>query len=570
MRGKLITNCFFCSGTHYSRPKFTGEKNEFWNRVRLRQEHDIIIDSGEIGVHVNDQDNKLRWLGVNEDVTVHLIEYISNPRTLYHLSMTSKSIRRSLTVDIVVKCAMYHGGRPFATVFKLANLMKMKSIYPPSALRILRLVNGKCCEFCFNVKVEKKDVIGTLIDDREYRNARPNEMRGNFPIYACYTCLTRMRNPTISKKWEYPCLTRRWEKTMYSTQTRKHYIKQHYLANREIYYKIFQHDRVVSVPYGVRFFTNSYNANEDDYSDSDNDENVSPSGRNLVPTTNIYDYDTTQRDRFEIMAAGIIREHGTGDIIGPLINIKNLKQLVLFSKQRPSVDIETNVETFIKTMIPNTPVLESYLCFTRIFDANRSNAVRWYCYLRVKKREEEHLARLRKIENVVEAIADITFCVSVRLIKKAYTSAGLNEEVFSSDMMELDVNIIKRLLLCYREESLLHHPTYVVSYDTGTYCLDARLHKIMKHVFSAPTGIIKTKKKAYKVAFNVAREMIMIWGPPHLSNIPAVVRKGVVMEGFRKEYRPKMRRTCNSSWHGWEAKKWRQYSTRAYPQRRFM
>ena len=27
---KLITNCFFCSGTHYSRPKFTGEKNEFW------------------------------------------------------------------------------------------------------------------------------------------------------------------------------------------------------------------------------------------------------------------------------------------------------------------------------------------------------------------------------------------------------------------------------------------------------------------------------------------------------------------------------------------------------------
>ena len=98
----------------------------------------------------------LRWFGYSEDLTRHLIEYIPHPRTLYHLSMTNKLVRSLITTEILIKCAMYHGGRSFATIFKLTRLMNLEAIYPPSAMRINLLLNERLCEFCFNVKVKKR------------------------------------------------------------------------------------------------------------------------------------------------------------------------------------------------------------------------------------------------------------------------------------------------------------------------------------------------------------------------------------------------------------------------------
>ena len=166
-------------------------------------------------------DGCLRWFGYNQDITKHLIEYVPHPRTLYNLSMTSKVLRSLVTTKVVVTCSMYYGGRPFSTIFKLARMMKLKAIYPPDALRINRLVNGRICEFCFNVRVDEKDNRNSLISDFGCPNSRPVEMRGRYPVFACITCLTRLRNRSISKDWAYPCLTRRWEKSRLETNSQR-------------------------------------------------------------------------------------------------------------------------------------------------------------------------------------------------------------------------------------------------------------------------------------------------------------------------------------------------------------
>ena len=95
--------------------------------------HDVASFGG-----VEKQDTMpLRWFGVNEDVTKHLLQYIPEPRTLYNLSMTSKTVRQMISLEVVIKCGMFYGGRPFATLFKLSKMMNSMSIYPVDAMRLL-------------------------------------------------------------------------------------------------------------------------------------------------------------------------------------------------------------------------------------------------------------------------------------------------------------------------------------------------------------------------------------------------------------------------------------------------
>ena len=91
-----------------------------------------------------------QWFGSNLELTRRVMEYIQHPKDLYRVSMLSKTSREAVTVEIVVRCAMMHGGKAYDTMKNIHYLMNKRAIYPPSPLRLLRLIFGKRCEFCNN------------------------------------------------------------------------------------------------------------------------------------------------------------------------------------------------------------------------------------------------------------------------------------------------------------------------------------------------------------------------------------------------------------------------------------
>lgn len=74
-----------------------------------------------------------------------VMEYLA-PRELFRLAFCSKELMNSVTTKMVVRSALLHGGHAKSTIQKIAPLMKTHSIFVPTPLRLLRLVNGKRCE----------------------------------------------------------------------------------------------------------------------------------------------------------------------------------------------------------------------------------------------------------------------------------------------------------------------------------------------------------------------------------------------------------------------------------------
>ena len=82
-----------------------------------------------------------------DECIIHILSYISSPQDLLKCSQLSKGIKNLLTTEMVVRTGMVYGGRSLQTLKKLLPLMEAGSINPPSAQRLLHLVNGCLCEF---------------------------------------------------------------------------------------------------------------------------------------------------------------------------------------------------------------------------------------------------------------------------------------------------------------------------------------------------------------------------------------------------------------------------------------
>ena len=100
----------------------------------------------------------------------HILCYLP-PREMHSTAFLNKDLMASATVDIVQHSAMMSGGRPRQTIDVLLKLVDAKSIHPPSALRLLCLVNGIRCELCTVSLV--------------------NHVRKGFGIFVCWHCLTK-------------------------------------------------------------------------------------------------------------------------------------------------------------------------------------------------------------------------------------------------------------------------------------------------------------------------------------------------------------------------------------------
>eukprot|EP00581_Thalassiosira_minuscula_P009951 CAMPEP_0183708928 /NCGR_PEP_ID=MMETSP0737-20130205/5083_1 /TAXON_ID=385413 /ORGANISM="Thalassiosira miniscula, Strain CCMP1093" /LENGTH=557 /DNA_ID=CAMNT_0025936891 /DNA_START=115 /DNA_END=1788 /DNA_ORIENTATION=+ len=133
------------------------------------------------------------------------------PRSLLNFAFTCKSLRDSLTTKMVVESSLIHGGYAKKSMEELHLLMNVHSMHVPSPLRLLRISNGKSCEFCHGCKV--------------------NHVRPGIGVFGCWDCVTIRK---LTKPWK-----RDWAR---------------YRHNREKYDAIFNHPRIGFSDYGKKLY----------------------------------------------------------------------------------------------------------------------------------------------------------------------------------------------------------------------------------------------------------------------------------------------------------------------------
>jgi len=131
---------------------------------------------------------------INVDAMVNVMEFLP-PRSLYNVALTCKSLREMVTTKMVVQCALIHGGHAKKTMEELYNMMSTHSIHVPSPLRLLRLANGKRCEFCNNKSV----------------NSLYSGL--NIAAFSCWDCLAKGDDP-VTRAWK-TTWSRYWRNPVY-------------------------------------------------------------------------------------------------------------------------------------------------------------------------------------------------------------------------------------------------------------------------------------------------------------------------------------------------------------------
>ena len=137
-------------------------------------------------------------------------------RDLFNMAFLSNTTKDLVTIEMVVRATLFRGGNAKKSLDELLPLIKDRSIYPPSPLRLLRLSCGKRCELCLNaVKYEHTNTV--------------YHTRKGYGLMTCWRCTTKRQK---SKAWK--------------KDTKE------FAANRDVYNAIFDHRRTTSKTYGWR------------------------------------------------------------------------------------------------------------------------------------------------------------------------------------------------------------------------------------------------------------------------------------------------------------------------------
>ena len=161
---------------------------------------------------------------INFDAMVNVMEFLP-PRSLFNITLTCKSLRQMVTTKMVVQSALIHGGSARTTMEELYNMTKTYTIHLPSPLRLLRLVNAKTCEFCFQKKTK--------------------HVRPGLGVNACWDCVSGGKGGRFHR---YYCgssdirLTRVWKTSWVRYK------------KGPMYPTIFEHPRVATNGYGMNHY----------------------------------------------------------------------------------------------------------------------------------------------------------------------------------------------------------------------------------------------------------------------------------------------------------------------------
>ena len=108
------------------------------------------------------------------DILTSVMSYLPI-KDLFSIAFLSKTLSQAITIEMVVRSALFAGGYPMRSMKELYKPIKARSIHPPSALRLLRLASGKRCVICLN-KSQKVYV---------------RHVRSTFGTFSCWHCNTK-------------------------------------------------------------------------------------------------------------------------------------------------------------------------------------------------------------------------------------------------------------------------------------------------------------------------------------------------------------------------------------------
>ena len=430
--------------------------------------------------------------GYDRNISLLIMNYIGDIKTLFAVSKVNKLLRETIDEEMVIKCAMYNGGRPFESIRNIYRFMKSKSGYIASPLRLLRLCNGKRCEFCNNT--ETNDICE--FRGKDVSNIRPAVVRPHMNVFACIACLTAHRNSNISQNWGYDCLTRKFERKIWSDHKQSFFENGYYLAYREILYKIFSHPRVTSYPYGKRWV----------YMDNDGV---------IQNAFGVAHFEATDRYELQFACAHI---DACGEAIGPLFNRAMLPSLVSYLQKSNN----RGIDYFLEHMIPNAPKVTDYNNFVNTYEKHIELAIDFK-----KKKDEKILAnrvyrRYVWVEHVVRAIGEIVSYIRPSVLSKEFEEyARINSKErgnvnrsslsykhkWGRDIDKQQVfSMVIRTVLCYYEatEITLKRP---VSYCTGSSEINHILNKTLQPLYKDPIRVIGSRSIAKRIAKTLFTEI---------------------------------------------------------------
>ena len=93
------------------------------------------------------------------EIITNIMIYLDDSQDVYNFSKCAKFIRDAVTPEVVVRSAVFGGGRSREALACVMRYVQNRSIHTPSKLRLLKLVNGKRCErmeSCFGLNLVSK------------------------------------------------------------------------------------------------------------------------------------------------------------------------------------------------------------------------------------------------------------------------------------------------------------------------------------------------------------------------------------------------------------------------------
>jgi len=401
--------------------------------------------------------------GYNKDVSLIIMQFIGHSRTLLSLSTVNKLLRSLITEEMVIKAALYTGGRPLESITNTYRFMKSKSGFIASPLRLLRMINGRRCEFCNNVEVD----IRYAYPGEDLSNAKPRRVRPQWNVFACYACCKTKRNPQISETWDHDCLTKTFDRLVLSMQ-RCYHENVYYTSNRALLYNIFCHPRITSYPIGIRqcrmvngFLENVFDSRDDSI---------------------------TKHDRMELMWA-CVRYDDKGDRVGPIFNRTLVSELVSYLKTEHS----QGIDYFINNMIPGVPNVSDYETFVSVYEQHIPHALQLNEQRRMKRTRELLHRRYVWIDNTVHAIAVIVSHINFLVLRRQFPPCQTATERLK------DIKMVRKVMLCYHEAYpiSLRRP---VTYRTGDGTVNEIINDTLKQLYKNPLHVIASRSKAKQIA----------------------------------------------------------------------
>lgn len=310
------------------------------------------------------------------DVLMCIADYLL-PRELYVFVFSNKMLMSNLSVEVVINSAMMAGGNAKETVDEIQRLMCTGAIYPPSALRLLCLINGRLCEICGINRVK--------------------HVRRGYGINVCWKCVTSGDTTEIIKPENY------------NNQNQ-----------RNVVHALLSNCRLATSPSGWY---------ESDFRETRALYEAKQRGTPVRWVTRVSSNGTPEEFPFVLVGNTWIWKRtlkdSRGDLIGPVITLEHVQELSIESIDR-ALGFKPNHQAIIDRMTINSLrnrgvqslSSEKYLTFVNTYFSLFHKAINRAEFRRLQAKTRSEKVKAERLANSVAAIKRLGEMIENPLVRE--------------------------------------------------------------------------------------------------------------------------------------------------------